>query len=122
MADTTPSFKNLHDLRQQLDSKFGGVITLPMWIIRNAYGAERLGVNVIANIGEELDGLGIGHLPKKLPADQLAYARVYLKKSPVGRVIKAALELNPDQDPALRKLTNEKADEVLKKVRELVCD
>ena len=116
------SFKNLNDLKQQLETKFNGVVTVPMWTVRDAYGAERLGVNVVANISEELDARGIGHLPEALPRDQWAMARFFLKNSPVGRVIKAAFALEPDHDPTLRKLTNEKSDKILKKVRELVCD
>ena len=115
-------FKNMDDLKSQLEDKFGGVVTVPMWKIRDAYGAERLGVNVTANIMEELEGRGIGHLPKNLPRDQWADARVYLKNSAVGRVIKASLEIDADQDAILRRLTNEKADALLKRVRELVCD
>jgi hypothetical protein len=115
-------FKNLNDLKQQLETTFNGVVTVPMWTIRDAYGAERLGVNVVAHISEELEGRGIGHLPAQLPQNQWAMARVFLKNTPVGRVLKAAGDLDPAQDSTLRKLTNEKADDLLKRVRELVCD
>src|SRR3954468_21479372 len=100
-------FKNLNDLKQQLETTFNGVVTVPMWTIRDAYGAERLGVNVVAHISEELDGRGIGHLPAQLPQNQWAMARVFLKNTPVGRVLKAAGDLDPAQDRTLRKLTNE---------------
>lgn len=116
------NFSTLDQLRKVLDDRAEGVLTANMWEIRDAYGADRLGVNVVANISSALDNLGIAHFPAELPRDQWALVRVYLRASPVGEVIEAALNPDEKRDAILRKLTSEKADHILRKVRELVCD
>lgn len=114
-------FKNFRDLKTQLEEKFDGICTVSMSALRDAYGADRLGVNVVANMSAELDGLGVAHMPSTLPKDQYQLARVYLRNSPVGKLIDASTRIDSQADATLRKAINERAEDVLKRVKEIVC-
>jgi hypothetical protein len=111
----------LEDIGKEIDEN-GGVLSTPMWRIRNAYGAERLGVNVCSNISEELELMGIAHIPLRLPADQNALVRVYRKKSATGRLIRAGQKIGEEYDRQLREAAAGEAQSILRQIRELVCD
>lgn len=50
--------------------KNAGFITLNMATLRDIHGVGKLGVHVVTNIHEKLDGLGLGHFPLELPLQQ----------------------------------------------------
>jgi hypothetical protein len=100
----------------------GGLLTLDMVKLRDIHGAGKLGVHVVQNISDRLDGLGLGHQPDVLPQQQWERVRIYSRGSPVGRVIEAAHTVDDKSDAILREIGKNDADELLKKIRELVCD
>ena len=114
-------YQDLDALEADL-SESGGVLTLPAWIIRDAYGAERLGTQVRANITAKLRGRGIGHTPPEFPDRQWTSVRLYKIGSPAGTVIEAALNPGEDGDQVLRDSAGGEAELILSKVRELVCE
>ena len=100
-----------------------GVITCKMGKLRDAHGAGKLGVNVVENIHDELDKRGLSHIPKDLPLSQFDSVRIYSRASRVGKLIHAALDVDNDRsEQILLGIADNKADDILLKIRELVCD
>ena len=95
---------------------------LQMAILRDAYGAMRLGVHIREAISDRLKSLGIGHYPSNLPENQWSPVRLYRLGSPVAKLITAALYPSEAHDEELRTAAGGDAAAVLEKVRELVCD
>jgi hypothetical protein len=100
-----------------------GVVTTTMEVLRDAYGAGKLGVHVVANIHKALLGLGLAHYPPELPTYQEYPVRIYKMGSPVADVIDAVLEPTAAHDEELRQLlqNGQGAVEILDQIRELVC-
>ena len=98
-----------------------GVIVVEMWRLRDAHGADRLGVNVNAAISEELDHRGIGHLPPSLPLSQHEPARLYKKKSAVGRFISALAKFDEKSNQKLRSLANDDSEKIVQRIKEMIC-
>lgn len=110
----------MHELVKRIDGQ-EGVLTTTMGEVRDAYGSERLGVNVRNGIHELLLRLGIGHYPARLPSYQSEVVRLFRSGSPVGKLIRAALAVSTKNDAALRLAAASDPAKVLQKVRELVC-
>jgi hypothetical protein len=105
-----------------------GVLTVPMWRLRDNYGAGKLGIHVRAGISQALHSAGLDHYPVKetdghpLPGDQSAMVRIYRQGTPVADLIDAVLHPGPGHDDELRQLVGgNTAEQTLKRVRELVC-
>lgn len=113
------SFESLPAIRDAIDAN-GDVITVEMRSVRDAYGADRLGVNVRANISDKLRGLGVGHFPKDLPEYQHQYVRLYKLGSGIARLVDAVLDPSPDHDNELRAAVSGEDREILSRIRELV--
>ena len=120
-AEDWPQYQDLEALEDDLNDN-GGVLTLPAWVIRDAYGAERLGSQVRANITAKLRGRGIGHTPAEFPDRQWTSVRLYKIGSPAGTVIEAALNPGEETDQVLRDSAGGEAELILTRVRELVCE
>ena len=99
-----------------------GVLTVQMGQLRDAHGAGKLGVNVVAGISEELASRGLAHYPARLPLNQWESARIYRNGSPVARLIKAVLTVDDESDAVLRTAVGNDSTETLRKIKELVCD
>jgi hypothetical protein len=99
-----------------------GVYTCRMEEVRDAYGAERLGVNVREGISQKLKRAGIGHYPSNLPEYQDRHVRLFRLGSRIADLIYAALRISRAHDVTLRKAAGGDAEKVLRQVRELVCD
>ena len=92
-----------------------------MWMVRNAYGAERLKVHVRSGIHEALAGLGLTHMPTPIPDDQNEMLRVIKKGTPVAKLIAAARRVgDPDDDQLIRDAVSGDAQATLQEIRELV--
>jgi len=116
------AFKTYDDLIEIIDAG-QGVTTCLMQELRNAHGAGKLGVNVVANISEALDHRGLSHFPNPLPANQLDKARIFKRGTPVGEVIRAVLTVDDTKsDDVLRNIAGNTGNDIIKKIRELVCD
>lgn len=118
---TNESFSNLDELADELDRN-SGVLTVKAWQVRDAYGAERLGAQVRANITSALRGRGIGHYPHDFPDRQDTLVRLYKIDSPAGRLIEAVLNPGSVPDQKIREAVNGDASQILTRIRELVCD
>ncbi|HLY02406.1 MAG TPA: hypothetical protein VKR56_07895 [Candidatus Cybelea sp.] len=82
-----------------------GVMSVPMAQLRDAFGAGRLGIHVIASISDELERRGIGYQPIDLPSNQFNQVRLYKRGTPAGDVIEAAQAIgNRAADETLRRL------------------
>lgn len=98
------------------------VMTVDMGTLRDIHGAGKLGVHVVKNISEELELHGLGHYPEELPQDQWQNARIFRAGTPVAKVIRAVMSPDEKGDKILRDLGGGEASDVLKKIRELVCE
>jgi len=96
-------------------------MTLDMGALRELHGAGKLGVHVRSGISDKLRQNGIGHYPSELPTYQWDQVRLYKQGTPVGRVIEAVFTVGEDGDAILRESAGSDADEILVRVRELVC-
>lgn len=115
-------FKNYDELAQVIESRHG-VMTCLMQELRDAHGAGKLGVNVVANISDALEHRGLGHFPDPLPVNQWEKARIYRRGTPVGDVIRAVLAVDDEKsDDVLRSIAGNTGNDIIKKIRELVCD
>lgn len=119
-------FDSLEELRDQVE-KNGGVVTVRMEEVRDAYQAGRLGVHVRSNISKRLRGLGLGHFPleaddgEPMPYRQSAPVRIYKLGSPVADLIDAVLDPGDEHDEELREAATGSSSEILDRIRELVC-
>ena len=115
-------YESLGDIAEHIESE-GGILTLAMWQVRDAYGAARLGVNVRASISDALTNLGLDHYPRRdLPDSQGSYVRLVKRGSAVGKLIRAAREVDPESDQMLRDAAAGESQALLRRVRELICD
>ena len=103
-------------------SNYGGVLTMQMSELRDIHGAIRLGANVVAGISESLSDQGLGHFPQELPLEQSYTVRVYKKIHQVGRIIEACLQPGEKSDKVLRSMVDTDSDDIIRKIRERVCD
>ena len=108
-------------LRKQVDAD-GGLYTSSMEQLREIEGAGRLGQHVRASISNNLAAHGLGHLPTELPSYQEFQVRVYRLGTALADVINAVLSPNATGDQVLRQVATADAQDVIKKIRALVCD
>ncbi len=114
-------FANLDELAEEL-ARNNGVLTVDAWQVRDAYGAERLGAQVRANITAALRGRGIGHYPEEFPDRQWTSVRLFKVDSPAGRLIDAVLHAGTGSDQTIREAGGGQATQMLSRIRELVCE
>lgn len=98
-----------------------GIFLTTQEVLRDAHGAERNGKHVREAIRKELASRGIGTMPEDLPIYQHEPVRLYRLGSPTAAVISAVLHPSEAGDATLRQSVGSQAQEVLNKVRELVC-
>ena len=98
----------------------GGVLTLNMGELRDAYGADRLGSHIREGIEGEFGELGLAHRPRRLTNCQEDTVRLYLPKSPVGKLLEAASRRGESSDNVLRRLANGEAERKLRQMTELL--
>ena len=109
----------IESLKDELEEN-EGVMSVGMWKVRDACGFERLREHVVASISEKLELVGIRHVPRRLPMDQNATVRIYLRDSIAGRVIDAALKPGDKNDEKLRELSAGGAQAKLDSIREIL--
>lgn len=108
-------------LRDQVEAD-GGLYTTTMEELREIEGAGRLGQHVRSSISSSLAANGMGHLPAELPAYQESSVRIYRLGNPLADVINAVLNPSGPGDQILRQIGASDAQDVIKKIRQLVCD
>jgi hypothetical protein len=113
--------KTWDDLKRDVEAN-GGVKTYRMELLRNVAGFSKLGVHVRNQIADELlkshagDGKALGDYYWDL-------VQVYLQVGPVAKILRAARTPGEESDAVLREAAGggSDADEVLKKIKALVC-
>jgi hypothetical protein len=116
-------FSTLEELRDAVEHN-ENILTVPMWKVRDAYGAQRLKVHIRSGIHNELEGLGLAHMPATIPDDQNAILRVIKKGTPAAKLIAAARRVSadhPDDDQLIRDAVSGDAKTTLQEIREIVC-
>jgi len=76
----------LDDIHQDI-KKNGDVLTVPMKRLKTLHGAERLKSLVRQSIQDHLSYRQIGFVGQELPASENESVRLYLKGTPVARII-----------------------------------
>lgn len=109
------------ELRDLVDDS-GNVLTCHMWDLRDLQGRDTLGSRVVKNISDELDRVGLGHVPLELKPSGGEKVRLFTRGSEVGDLIVKALYPGEAQDEGLRKRVQSSADQKLKEIREIVCE
>lgn len=104
-TEETPTFETWQQLDDAIKAN-GGVLRLPMIVIRDLGGSQRLKVRVVAGLQQELANMGIGHLPAELPNSQHQWVVLYKVGSPAGAVVTAVRTGNSTKatEKALRDL------------------
>lgn len=115
-----PSFETWAELRRAVEAN-DGLVTTTMERLRDIKGAGRLGKHVREAITKDLAAAGMGHLPPVLPEYQERTVRIYILGSTISDVVNAVNNPSPDGDERLRELGSSKAQELVQKIRELVC-
>ena len=96
-----------------------------MGLLRDVHGAGKLGSIVVSGIHDRLESLGLGHTPQELPTYQWERAIIYRKKgTPVAQMIQAVNSRDEKSDAVLREFANKnsQANDIVKRIKELVCD
>lgn len=113
-----------NELKENLE-KNGHVLTVSMEQLRDAIGANKLGIHVRAEISRTLAGMGLGHVPQELPTYQHESVRLYKRGTPVGEFIEIVLAPGPQHDAALIQKFGAGGPDyaiVIQKIRELVSE
>ncbi len=113
------NFSNVEELSKIVDEN-KGVITTTMRALRDAHGADRLGIHVRSGLSRSLRKAGLGHQPRELPDSQEKLARIYRRGGPVDELIEAVDAIDPQNDEILRERAGNDAADIIQKIRELV--
>ena len=116
--------EDLTELGQQVDAETIVVVTLGE--LRKAIDYDRLGKYVLAQLGARLEGEGLGYFPIDLIDNnaeprQGQQVRIYRRGTGVGKLIQAVTNPSPGGDRELSKSSSADENEILEKVRALVC-
>ncbi len=114
-------FKNLDEIKQMVEDK-GGVASVQVETLRDAYGAGKMGKTVAQNISDALAGLGLKHWPGDFPNYSYEWVRLYVSGSQVAKIVDAVLECGDEEDELIRRVTKSDDALTISKIRELVCD
>ena len=95
----------LDDIHQDI-KKNGDVLTVPMKRLKTLHGAERLKSLVRQSIQDHLSYRQIGFVGQELPASENESVRLYLKGTPVARIIEAVQLNGARGDKQLRELAS----------------
>jgi hypothetical protein len=115
------SFSTYEELRAVVEEN-ANIAKISMFDLREAHGAGKLGIHVRREISEQLAGRGLGHFPDELPQYQEDEVRVYRRGTPVADIVEAVLKPSDFGDQLLREASGGEAADLLKKVRQLVCE
>lgn len=113
-------FENTDELKRLIDEN-DGLFVVSAEELRDMVRAGRLGVHVRKEISDTLQGEGIGHFPTELPALQHEQVRVYGLGSSMADIVSAVLRPSDDGDDRLRQMASVEQEDVLQKIRALVC-
>lgn len=110
------------EIKREVERK-GNVATVTMECLRGAYGAGKLGSQVREQISKTLAGMGLGHVPETLPANQHEQVRLYKQGTAVGEIIRTVLTPGEQHDKVLTRYVGNDTpnyEELIEKIRDLV--
>ena len=113
-------YNDFDEIKTALDSS-GCILSLKMEELRDAHGVNRLGIHVLNAIHDNLQGKGIGHLPADLPQYQEEFVRLYSLGSPFANLLGDLKDYSKESDRRLIELSTNEYEEIIKRIRELVC-
>ena len=116
-VDDIEDFQDIEDICNNVKNK-GGIMTVSMGDLRDAYGVAKLGIHVLNSIEEELSKRAI-KIRGKLTLSQWDYVRLYHSDSEFNKLVEAYENLTEDSDNYLRKLTNKNEEECTKLKRKI---
>jgi len=128
MADKN-EFKTFEELKQHVEAA-GGLLTVTMGALRDAQGASKLGKYVVEGIGDNLAKQGLKFYPDEMPLLQYECVRVYTDGTAISKLFEAVqtlnywddMEANYAADLVIRDMVDGEAQEILRQVKQLVCD
>lgn len=112
-------FRDFQTIRAELDNE-GGILSISMGELRDAYQVFRLGVHVRKGIHDTLESKGIGHYPAELPVYQDDRVRLYTLGSAFANMVKDLDDLTEEADQRLRDTVQSDHGETIKRIKELV--
>ena len=115
------TYADLAEIRGAVEQN-ENILSMEMRELRDAYGAQRLKVNVRQHISDELASLGLGHFPEKLPDDQWGWVRLYKQGTPQAHLIQAVLNPGESHDNTLHAHVGDESEDIIRRIRELVCE
>ncbi|MCY3544382.1 MAG: hypothetical protein OXI16_09165 [Chloroflexota bacterium] len=116
-----PRFESFDEVESFVQSN-GGIVTVTMEDLRNAHGVGRLGIHVRRAIHSNLAGKGIGHWPKELPEYAHEPVRLYSLGGRFAECVNDIYDLTSEADERLRDIFVTNYEEIIQKIRELVCN
>lgn len=124
--DNIEEAKSMKDVSMWIDEQ-DGIAWVSLLVLRNAVDADKLGKLVMGRIRSQIDANGLGYFPAGVIEDNPAprqdqVVRLY-RKGPVGigSLVDAILEPSDEGDQVLRDVAKNTSDDLLNRVRELVC-
>lgn len=114
------SYRDMDDLKEKVE-KNGNLMTVTMGDLRDTLGYGKLGIHVRKEIAQQLKGKGLGYYPGELPVDQWGKVRIYKRGTTADELIHAVLDPTDEGDDFLREVLSGEAEDILKKIRALVC-
>jgi len=129
MAVTMPAttaIKTFLDLQHDVEAH-GGVNTYRMELLRDIAGYAKMGVHVRGLVRNELLKNGMASKAdgdKDLGEYQWDRVRVWLLVGPIARIISAVATIGEEADGILREAAggSGEAEEILQKIKALICD
>lgn len=109
-------------IKEQVE-KSNNVKTFTMEVLRDAHGAQKLGVNVREEISQALAGIGLAHVPVELPNYQHEQVRLFKRGTSVGLLIETVLNPGEQNDKMLSEKFGDAAPDyaaLVEKIRALV--
>ena len=115
------TYNSFSDVKSAVEGH-DGILTVTMQELRDAHGVGRLGVHVRTAIRRNLANRGIGHFPNELPEYQHERVRLYTLGSQFADCLEDLNELSPEADERLRELFVSNYEDIIGKIRQLVCN
>lgn len=112
-------YKSVNDIAVAVNEA-RGVLTVPMYEVRDACGYQRLREAVAADISRQLEGVGLGFMPRKIPEDQNKMLRLFKKDSLLSELMDLMRSPDPVADKrivAIFNLLNSGSEDRLRRIR-----
>ena len=116
------AYSDFDAIKAHMDSS-GGILSLEMRQLRDAYHVDRLGIHVRNGIHDKLAGLGIAHTPERLPEYQEDRVRLFTLGSPFAKALRDMSNYTAEADQRLRERFSTDAsdcEQIIQRIKELL--